>query len=708
MVRSGAGRSGERTSQGADLLDRLDRLPWRFQILWMIICGLVHVVLAFTSVQEKGILYDDLPHLTGGYTHLAYGDYRYHPEAGLLPKTWAALPLVVRGVEFPGPEGPYWNPADTWMLGHRFFFEMGHEIRDLIRGPRGMMLVFSFFLVAAVFFWSRQLFGFSGGALSAVLMAFSPGFLAHGPAITADMTSALFFLLSTWTLWNLCNGLSWSRFILAAGAVTLAALSKMSAPLVGLIGLILAIIAVAIGPDLPVRMFFFRRSLSRRISKAMALLIALIAVGATAYVGVWAAYGFRFEAFAPDLMEPGLAMRWDWAERRMADAPGWLWNFVVWSREVRLLPDSYIFGVTHSYIVGMGVPSFMNGQYSFTGWATYFPFAFLVKTPIPTLIAMGAGWVALAIAACGRGVHVKEAGRQVYRLLPLLVLFGVYALTAMSSHINIGLRHILIVYPPLFILSGASLWWLNHQSGRIRRLGFVVVGVIAAALAFESLRSWPHYMAYFNQFVGGSANGYKHLVDSNSDWGQDLPALEQWLEEKVESLPESEQPRVYLAYFGADYPEAYDMDFEFIHGAWYQRDPLPLTKLRGGIYCISASLLQGYHMRIWGPAWTKRYEEDYRMMTRELLPLIDARFSEEEREAFVCDSNPDHLRIKATLYRQMQLARLCAMLRQREPDDRVAHSILVYRLTDADLQQALFGSPVELRDVPWEIGPDYQ
>ena len=59
----------------------------------------------------------------------------------------------------------------------------------------------------------------------------------------------------------------------------------------------------------------------------------------------------------------------------------------------------------------------------------------------------------------------------------------------------------------------------------------------------------PHYLAYFNESVGGPANGYKHLVDSSLDWGQDLPELKAW----TNRLPydETRPANFYLAYFRA-------------------------------------------------------------------------------------------------------------------------------------------------------------
>ena len=44
----------------------------------------------------------------------------------------------------------------------------------------------------------------------------------------------------------------------------------------------------------------------------------------------------------------------------------------------------------------------------------------------------------------------------------------------------------------------------------------------------------------------------------------------------------------------------------------------------------------------------------------------------------------------------LRMARLCAFLRQREPDDEVHDSILIYRLTNEDARKAVYGPPPEL------------
>ena len=171
-------------------------------------------------------------------------------------------------------------------------------------------------------------------------------------------------------------------------------------------------------------------------------------------------------------------------------------------------------------------------------------------------------------------------GGSLYRTTPLWTLFTVYWIFAITSHLNIGHRHILPTYPPMLILAGCSWLWVTQRrstprrrarstadrdrsSGRVanwlavRRYPILAVAVLASIASFttESLSNWPNYLAYFNQFVGSHTNAYRHLVDSSLDWGQDLPALKQWLVEA--GLNDSQGERPYLSYFGSGNPEYY-------------------------------------------------------------------------------------------------------------------------------------------------------
>jgi hypothetical protein len=145
--------------------------------------------------------------------------------------------------------------------------------------------------------------------------------------------------------------------------------------------------------------------------------------------------------------------------------------------------------------------AFLNGEYSIYGWRTFFLWTFALKSTIP-FIAASPWSVWLAV----RARLAPAAGRAPGGLLPLtplLALFSVYWAFSIASHLNIGHRHLLPVYPVLFILTGALGPWFA------RPLGWraLLVGGLLAWHVGESVWIAPHYLAYFNELAGGPPNG---------------------------------------------------------------------------------------------------------------------------------------------------------------------------------------------------------
>lgn len=120
----------------------------------------------------------------------------------------------------------------------------------------------------------------------------------------------------------------------------------------------------------------------------------------------------------------------------------------------------------------------------------------------------------------------------------------------MMSSINIGHRYMLPVYPLLFMVGVDRLW--DRIASR-RGLALFVAAALLLGQAASCLCVAPHYLSYFNRFVGGPQRGRRYLVDSNVDWGQDLPSL------RVE-LDRRGYRRAALHYFGTARPGAYGVD----------------------------------------------------------------------------------------------------------------------------------------------------
>lgn len=154
--------------------------------------------------------------------------------------------------------------------------------------------------------------------------------------------------------------------------------------------------------------------------------------------------------------------------------------------------------------------AYLCGRYSSNGWWYYFPAAILFKTPLPTLVLLFIG------------LARKFSKREILFLyLPIAAFLG----SAMLSSVNIGLRHILPIYPFLFLVAGRGAEFL-FSGGRWKRAG---LGLLAGAYLAQAILIPPHHLSFFNFAVGGPQNGRRYLVDSNLDWGQNDRFLEAYL-----------------------------------------------------------------------------------------------------------------------------------------------------------------------------------
>jgi hypothetical protein len=246
-------------------------------------------------------------------------------------------------------------------------------------------------------------------------------------------------------------------------------------------------------------------------------------------------------------------------------------------------------------------PSFLAGSYSDSGWWIYFPAAFLLKTPLPTLLLL-----ALATVLRVRGYlqserpatltqldesdkHKSLASKMLFNDAVLLIPALGYFAIALTTDINLGYRHILPVLPFLVVFTAVS---LSNSHFLIRHAPFTIFPAVLWLL-FIAFWIQPHYLAYFNVLAGGPEGGWRYLVDSNLDWGQDLGGLKGWMDE-------NEVEQVWLSYFGEGRPSYYGISYTGLDSwpprlmnpqarPFYPHDPAP------GIYAIGATNLQGVH-----------------------------------------------------------------------------------------------------------------
>ena len=634
-------------------------------LLLALACGLaaLHAVLAVTATAEKSMTSDEIAHLTAGHAYNTRGDFRLQPENGNLPQRLAALPLTLAGDPLPSADRADWNGAEVWRYGQAFFYGSGLPVEERLFQARAVMALVSAATALLVFAWSRALFGTAGGFISLVALVFCPTFLAHGPLATSDMTMTLLFLAAVGAWWRHLREPGPTGALVSATICGLAFIAKFSAvllvPMLGLLGVFWGTSQTRSGRG---------REAWRRLA------VTTLGHAAAVWIVIWAAYGFRFSAFAG--ADPGAHFSHDW--NSLLIALGWKADLLVWLREWSVLPEAWLHGLAFVLQFARARGAFMSGEYSVTGWVSFFPWAFLIKTTLPLLLLL-----ALAgLAAVRRAANAPVDGwrRWAVKAAPLGALFAVYVTASLASNLNIGHRHLLPVYPVLFIAVGAL-------APAARTAGRGACAVVAALLVWHTAESWrvrPHYLAYFNQIVGGPENGWRHLVDSSLDWGQDLPGLRKWL--SANARDES----VFLSYFGTGDPAHEGIRATALPtlpevGAarrWHALEP--------GLYAVSATMLQQVYSRHRGP-WTAEFEAEFQRL-RELEPDFLAFQKDPARRGELVARVPaEKWRAGWTMYESLRFARLCHYLRLKRPVAMIGYSILVFRLDDAEITAATGG-----------------
>jgi len=693
---------------GARTAGKGERAPGPPRHLWIAAAVIAllaaHYVLAYTATLGASTTFDEPLHMVAGVAYWTLDDYRLQPENGNLPQRWCAIPLLFMNLSFPSLDQPVWRESEAILLGRQYLYTCGNDPQAMLAASRAMATVWSTALCLVVFLWSRSIFGTSGGLVSLALAAFWPALVAHGPLATSDACGALFFTLGAWSLWQLFHRITPATLAAACLALGLAPIAKHSSVMLAPVALVyLAVIAV-LGRPLVVDLGPWKTVIRGRSQRTALAFASLIVPLAAAVFFIWASCGFRYDAAGPGC-GPLEYRRYTTLDscNEHAGGIGRLCDLLAaW----RLLPEGWIYGLSY---VGATVRirnAFAIGQYSSDGWWWYFPLCLAIKNTLPSLALSlwGIGTICRGILrSIGRRVPLDPATYD--SLAPLGILVVLWP-TFLTSHLNIGERHLLPSYPPLMVLAGGALATASSA------WAWRAVVILLALHAGDVASRWPSTLAYFNQIVPRGRE-YQWLVDSNLDWGQDLLRLRKWLERHA-----ADNERVYLYYFGSDLPEHTLPNAEILGFAPEIGTP---QSLQPGLYCMSATSLQAVYER---PAawWCERHEETYQRSREYVRRSAANRGQPVSADAVATadpgvfgpdtmepadlalggldDATPHDLATYA--FTILQTARLRAYLRQHPPDASAGGSILIFSLSEAELQAALTGPPAELRPKCWE------
>ena len=494
---------------------------------------LIYFWLGVNTAVSKSITNDEPTHLLRGYSLWTTGDLQY--QGAHTPFShWIIGSLLPTESTLPDLQNlPEWG-GDRVQLAREMLFEndTNTALQRVLFLGRTPVILLGLLLGAMVVQWARALAGKQAAWMAAILFAFASNWLGVVSLATTDGPLTVTFLGAVWGMWWWVKRPFRYNWLLAGILFGLALSSKVTALLLLPVSLILLYSQWERGEE-------WLRPFLRWLS--------LLPI---AFLVLWACYGFEFGSI------PGVPVS--------IPAPTYAANFIKVQTHVE---ESHL-----TYLLGN------RGQ---SGWWYYFIVAFFVKTPAVTLILLLIGIAAI--------LWRRDLKQAIFLWLPAGALFAAASLTGL----NIGYRHILPVLPFVWLV---GVWGIQYKGTKEQRnkeaksllcwlslvfLGWYVIG---------SLRQHPHHLAYFNDFVGGSANGHVYLSDSNIDWGQDLNLLAEYATKQNEPLWVSYNGVPNISDFDNFYQLAMDEDTGLIAN-FNSANPVP------GRYALSVTHLHGTSLR---------------------------------------------------------------------------------------------------------------
>ncbi len=539
------------------------------------------VALAFTSSLNDTPIVDEVPHIGAGFSYVTALDYRLNPEHPPLIKDLAGIALLPLGLNRSVYQLPAWTSAvnGQWEFGRSLIYHAGADPSTVLLVARAPMLLLFILACWLMWKWARERSGETSALIAVALLAFSPTVMAHARLVTTDMGAAIGVLAATYCFVHFLRDQNRRTFIWATLALGLALLAKFNTVL---LAPFFVILAISVGLDGRLTKTAWRRA--ARLFGYTAL------VGAASFVFVvWPFYIVHTWNYPP--------------ARQLADTQQILSSYpnsiaktvILWGADKPVIRAATHWGLGLAMVArraGGGNTIYWLGSVVTAGGPGYFPLVYFLKEPLAWWILVAGALATLVFHS--RRVHEHKKGHWFTDHLDewaWLLWLAIYWLVSIRSTLNIGVRHLLPIYPfAILLVSGriaAMLRWLRMHDRKRLRIYAVVIALLLGWYSFDSARVWPSYLAYFNELAGGPSGGHNFVADSNLDWGQDAKRLAQWVDRNHISA-------ISLDYFGWAEP-AYYLNDRIIYtntGSWHDANDFIRRNRSDGWIAVSATYFQ--------------------------------------------------------------------------------------------------------------------
>ncbi len=570
------------------------------------ILAIVLIVSISTALGDAGTM-DEVAHIPAGYTYVKFQDFRLNPEHPPLLKDLAGIPLQFLDLTFPTDE-KFWTtePNGQWNAGWRFIYYPGNDTEKILFWSRFPMILVSLLLGFMIFKWGKELLGVKAGLLALFLYAFDPNILGHNHYVTTDLGIAAFLFFAFYFFVKFLKNPNWKTIALFGVFMALAQLAKFSSVLMfPVMGVVLLAFIFARKEKLKfsllgsgkIKRFWLQKFYLYAASFLIVLVIHFLIIGVVYELNILKMPTEKIHELIDTQLYGGTKHVAASALHKMADNP------VLRPYSQYLTGLFMVFGR-----VAGGNTTYFFGEVTNQSFREYFPIVFLIKEPLPILIFL--------ISAVSMGLYFflrnnledfpKHIRKNIRNYLSehvaettMLLFIGLYSYISVTGNLNIGFRHLFPILPFMYILiSKETVFLWQKLRGKARKAFTAFLVFLLLWLGAETALAYPYYLAYFNQTIGGSKNGYKYVTDSNVDWGQELKRLAKFVDEK-------NIKKIRVDYFGGGDVKHYLGDKAIIWHAGLGEEP--------GWYAISATFLQNslYYKIVHGEPdyeWLRRRE----------------------------------------------------------------------------------------------------
>jgi hypothetical protein len=504
--------------------------------------------LGLASMVGNSAIVDEIAHIPAGYSYLHYGDYRLNPEHPPLMKDLAGLPLQFMTLKFPNDRTEWTKDVNgQWQAGWDFIYNLGNNADSIIFWARLPILLLMVSFGGWLYWFVRKHWGTGVALLALAFYAFSPNFLGHGALVTTDLGISVFMFLAIVAFARYIKLPTTANLFLLSLGLFLANVAKFSAvllyPFLGLVTL--AVVWATPTPKRWIKRFWLYTG-------------GYIAACFLSLIWIWIFY-------APHVINMPSSVQIRLIQGSLTDP-----NMHLVVKILTAMSPSPIFKPLAQFGLGIamvfgrvagGNTTYFNGMVTNQSFHGYFPEIFVFKTQVALLILMLAATLFGVVRAYGKpGSSMHTRFTRLARSLRTHILewtlggfAAFYFAVAVAGNLNLGIRHIMPVYLPIFVLVALATVKLMRAAARTQWRNVAVVGltVLMAWYALATVLAAPNFISYFNELIGGPANAYKYFTDSGVDWGQDLKRLQMYV------IAHPEIKHIAVDYFGGGSPAYY-------------------------------------------------------------------------------------------------------------------------------------------------------